>query len=467
MISEILTHLSGWSSLDTWTVLTAALAAMACALPGNYLLLRRQSMMGDAISHTALLGIVLAFLFAHAMRESGWISEAGYVGAQHALMLVGAMFIGVFSAVLTEWIRKLGSVEHSAALGVVFTSLFALGLLLIRVAADNVHIDPDCVLYGTIETVVLDTIPGTEIPRAAVVNGGMLLVNGFLVMLFYKELQLAAFDPSLATTLGINARLMHYGLMAITAASLVAAFESVGSILVIAMLIVPAATASLLTERLSRMIVLSLVIAAASALLGHAAAISLPPVIFSRLGFPSVVDASTAGMMAVACGSLFVVAMLFAPKQGLLTRFLLRQTMRIKIAAEDVLGYLYRVEESAAAKPADTEASHMSETLGMTALVARLATWRLRWKNLVAHSPAGYRLTPSGRTLAERLIRSHRLFESYMSKHFDVPDDHLHETASRVEHYIDRNLQEQLANELDRPGVDPHGKSIPGEPCEG
>ncbi len=458
MIREALDILSGWNELDSWTVATAALAAMACAVPGVFLLVRRQSMMGDALSHTTLPGVVIAFLLAHWFRSAGWLSEEAYDVSRHSVMFAGALIIGVLSAALTETVQKIGKVEASASLGVVFTTLFAAGLLLIRVAADSIHLDPDCVLYGTIETVVMDTVAGTNIPRAAVSNLIVLLVNLLLVTLFFKELRISAFDGALATTLGINSQSMHYGLMAVTAATLVSAFETVGSILVIAMLIVPPATAHLLTDRLSTMLRLSLCFAALSAVLGHAMAITLPPIIFSRVGWTNVSDASVAGMIAVASGLLFATAMLLGPKYGVLSRLVHQTRLGLRIAAEDVLGLLYRAEEqSDRAAPI----SVASPTAGR--LLTRLALRRLAWAGAIIPTPDGYRLTDSGRLQAEKLVRAHRLWESYMAKHFELPEDHLHQTAAQVEHYLDPALRARLADELETPDLDPHGRTIPAE----
>ena len=461
MFTEFTDILAEWGSLDTWIVVTAALAAMACALPGAFLLIRRQSMMGDALSHTTLPGIVLAFLLAQWLRQSGWISAETYDTGRHAIMFVGALFVGILSAALTEWVQKLGKVESSAALGVVFTTMFAFGLLLIRLSADSVHIDPDCVLYGTIETVVMDTVGSTGIPRAAVVSGLVLLINVGLVCFFFKELRVSAFDPSLATTLGINAQAMHYALMSVTAATLVSAFESVGSILVIAMLIAPAATAHLLTDRLGSMLGLSLGIAALSAALGHVLAITIPPIVFSRLGFDTVVDASTAGMMAVAAGLLFVGAMFLGPRYGILSRVVDQFRLGQTITAEDILGMLYRTEEQRA------ERELTMRTFARITGTGRFWTWlavhRLVWARQLASAADGYRLTAAGRLRAEQLVRSHRLWESYMAKHFDLPSDHLHESAARVEHYLDPALLAKLEAELDAPALDPHGQAIPAE----
>lgn len=299
-----------WLPLDTAIVTVGVLAAVACALPGCFLFLRQMSMMGDAISHAVLPGLAIAFLV---------------TGSRTSLaMFLGAAGVGVLTALFTQWISQFGNVDRGAAMGVVFTSLFALGLLLIVRAADHVDLDPGCVLYGAIELTPLDSVAlalgplALEVPRAALVLGAVALFNLLFLLAFYKELKLAAFDPALATTLGFHATLMHYLLMTVVAITTVAAFEAVGSIIVIAMLIVPAATAHLLTDRLPSLILLSVAVAAASAVLGHLAALLVPPLI----GFPST---STAGMMAVMAGALFLLAALFAPRHGMLPRSFARR----------------------------------------------------------------------------------------------------------------------------------------------
>jgi len=294
-----------WSMLDTWIVVTGILCAVSCALLGNFLVLRRMSMMGDAISHAVLPGLAVAFLITGS--RSSWP------------MFVGAAVVGVLTAFFTEWVRGAGKVDEGASMGVVFTALFAVGLVLIVQAADKVDLDPGCVLYGAIELTPLDTVTlaGQDVPRAAVMLACVLALNTVLVLLFYKELKLSSFDPALATALGINARLMHYLLMTLVAITTVASFESVGSILVVAMLVVPAAAAHLLTARLPAMIGLSLLIAASSALFGHLGAIAVP----ALFGYSST---STAGMMAVASGAVLCGAVLFGPRDGVVTRLFRR-----------------------------------------------------------------------------------------------------------------------------------------------
>lgn len=451
-----------WLPLDTWIAVVGALSAMACALVGSFLVLRKMSMMGDAISHAVLPGLALAFLLTG--------SRTGVT------MLIGAGIVGVLTAWFTEWIHRTGKVEQGAAMGVVFTVLFAIGLILIRYTADHVDLDPDCVLYGAIELTPLDTVRwgGWEVPRAALVNGGVLLLNVLFVVLLYKELKISAFDPALATTLGINARLMHYLLMTLVAVTTVAAFESVGSILVIAMLIVPPAAAHLLTDRLGLMLILSLVLAAVSAGLGHLAAIVGP----GWVGMPGV-STSTAGMMAAAAGLLFALAFLLAPRRGWLSILWHRAALSLRIVREDLLGLLYRLEEEAPAAQTElrSSAGHrpgshgpprvglnaatLARAVGAGGLATRLALWGLRRSGRIMQRDGACSLTERGRAAAARLIRSHRLWETYFDQHTPLAADHIHQPAERLEHVTDAALQRRLAASLGDPTSDPHGTRIP------
>jgi manganese/zinc/iron transport system permease protein len=427
-----------WTFLDTWIVVTAVLTGLACALLGNFLVLRRMSMMGDAISHAVLPGLAIAFLISGS--RGSWV------------MLVGAAVVGVLTAVFTQWISHFGRVEESASMGVVFTGLFALGLILIVRAADAVDLDPGCVLYGAIELTPLDTIPiaGFDVPRAALMIGGVLLADALFVMLFFKELKISSFDPSLSTTLGFNARLMHYLLMVFVAVTTVAAFESVGSILVIAMLIVPPAVAHLLTDRLHTMVLVSLVVAALCASFGHVAAITVP----RWWGFA---DTSTSGSIAVVLGLVFLLALLAAPRYGIVSRAVHQFLLRVRMAREDVLGLVYRGEETG--WPAETLARHLR---GIGTVERGLAVRMLR-RDAALEDGEQLRLTPAGREQARNLIRSHRLWESFLHQQAGLAPDHVHATSELLEHVTTAEMQKELAEGVADARRDPHGHRIPGD----
>ncbi len=433
-----------WTTFDTAIVATGAIAAMSCALPGCFLLLRRSSMMGDAISHTVLPGIAAAYLL---------------TGSRDSLpMFVGAIVVGVLTALLIQAVQRGGQVEEGAAMGVVFTSLFALGLVMIRRAADHVDLDPSCVLYGALELAPLDTVSvgGWDIPRAAISSGALLLINAVFIGIFYKELKLCAFDPGYARTQGIRVGALNLALMTLIAATTVAAFESVGSILVIAMLIVPAATAYLMTDRLPIMLVGSLVFGALSAALGHGMVVWM----VDGLGLP---DTSSAGMTGVAAGILFVAMALGSPKYGILMRAARSLQLALGIARDDVLAYLYRHGEldPLGTRPRPT-ASNLREAIRARVAVSA-AIWQLRNRRLLAAEGGGIALTPAGRDTARGLVRSHRLWETYLVEKLGLRPDHVHSTAEVLEHITDRTMRESLSRETGDAPRDPHRSSIPPE----
>lgn len=283
-----------------WIILTGALTAGACSMLGSFLILRRMSMLGDAISHAVLPGIVLAFLIS---------------GSRNPIpMLIGAGVLGLFTAFCTEALHRAGRLQQDASIGVTFTWLFAVGVILVSMYAGQVDLDQDCVLYGEIAYVPWDTWlwHGLDMgPRAVWIMGGVFMLDLLFILSCYKELKVTTFDPALAESLGISTRLFHYLLMAAVSLTTVAAFESVGAILVVAMLIAPAAAAYLLTDRLSRMLMIAMGIGILSAIGGYELA--------------RVLDASIAGGMATISGALFALAFLFSPSHGVIPRYFARR----------------------------------------------------------------------------------------------------------------------------------------------
>lgn len=277
-----------------YIILTASLVASSCALLGCFLVLRKMAMVGDAISHAVLPGIVLAFLFSGS-RDS-------------VTMLIGAGLIGIFTTFLIEFFHKKAKLQTDAAIGVTFTWLFAVGVVLISIFAGKVDLDQDCVLYGEIAYVPLDLIisdAGVNFgPRAPYIMGTVLILIILFIVLGYKELFLTTFDPAYANAIGISTALWHYLLMGAVSVTTVSSFESVGAILVVALLIAPAATAYLLTDSLKWMLVLACVSGVTASISGYYLAVWL--------------DGSIAGAIAAMCGLIFGIAMIFSPVHGLI-----------------------------------------------------------------------------------------------------------------------------------------------------
>ncbi|MGR3366718.1 MAG: metal ABC transporter permease [Sagittula sp.] len=285
-------------------MLIGTLAAMACALPGNFLLLRRQALIGDAISHTVLPGIVVAFLV------TGTIAAVP--------MMLGAAGAALVAVVLIEAVRRLGRVEPGAAMGVVFTAMFAGGVLLLeQTDTASVHLDVEHALYGNLESLIwldgfswsalidpaaLATLP-PELGRMA----AALAVVAVATWLFWRPLKLATFDEAFARTLGLPVTLISLGIVTMAALAAVAAFDAVGSIIVIAMFICPPACARLMTNRLERQVAWSLGFATLSAVLGYVLAG------YGPLWLGSSASVSAAGMIATVSGVLLGLTALFGP----------------------------------------------------------------------------------------------------------------------------------------------------------
>ena len=434
---------AGWSLFfDGWIIAVAVACALACMLPGCFLVLRRMSLMGDALSHAVLPGIAIGFVLTH--------SRANIV------MFLGAVIAGLLTAFFTQWLRRHGRVDSGAAMGVVFTTLFALGLLLIVHGADSVDLDPGCVLYGAIELTPLDlvSIGGFDIPRAFLVVSAVLVANLVLVFVLLKEFQIAAFDPDLADSLGFRSNLMHYLLMTMTAVTTVAAFESVGSIIVVAMIIVPAATGKLLAGRLVGMIFFAALVAIASGALGHYTAVVVP----HMFGYAST---GTAGMIAIVSGALLLLAIVFTPRDGMVVQFSRRWKHAMRTTREDLLALAWRLEErKLAIEPARLSAD-LRQARGISKLSVSMSLRSLLRRDLMARDSDELILTEDGRSYARSLVRSHRLWEAWLEHTLGLPTDQLHDIAMLLEHVTDPRMQQQLAEETDSPRRDPHGRSIP------
>mgnify|MGYP001273472315 FL=1 len=274
--------------------LIAVAVAIACAIPGTFLVLRKMAMISDAISHSILPGIVVGFFITQDISSP--------------LLILLASLTGVLTVVLVELINKTGLVKEDTAIGLVFPALFSIGVILIARNAGDVHLDIDAVLVGELAFAPFDRllINGMNLgPKSLWVIGGILISSLTLLILFFKELKISTFDAELSASLGFSPAIIHYSLMSVTSITTVGAFDAVGAILVVAFMIVPAATAYLLTDNLKRMLVIATSFGVFASISGYWVAHWL--------------DASISGAMATVMGIVFLVTYLFAPSKGLIT----------------------------------------------------------------------------------------------------------------------------------------------------
>ncbi len=358
--------------------LIAVVVAVACALPGVFLVLRRMALMSDAISHSILLGIVLGFLLVGNLTSP--------------LLVIGAALIGIVTVVLVEILNGTGLVREDAAIGLVFPVLFSIGVILIARKAGGVHLDIDAVLLGELAFAPFDrlTVFGIDVgPQSLYLMLGILLINVVFILVFYKELKLSTFDTALATALGFSPAVIHYSLMSIVSVTCVSAFNAVGSILVVALIIAPPAAAYLWTDRLDRLLVLSALIGAVSAISGYWIAF--------------VLDASIAGAMAGMCGVSFGASLLFAPSHGVVAKWRLRRRQRWEFALALLAIHIYTHEDSPAAAY-ENRREHLTEHVRWTEVFAEGVIRRALDRGLIQLNNGLMVLTDSGRHFAKKSI---------------------------------------------------------------
>ncbi len=352
--------------------------AVACALPGVFLVLRRMAMMSDAISHSILLGIVLAFFLVKDL-ASPWL-------------IVGAAITGVVTVSLSEILLKTRLVKQDVSIGLAFPLLFSLGVILISRYSGNVHLDIDMVLLGELAFAPFDRFIANGIdlgPRSLWVMSGILLLNVVFIAVFFKELKIATFDAGLAASLGFLPGVIHYGLMSVVSVTAVGAFDAVGSILVVALMIVPPATAYLLTDRLLIMIALSAFFGALSAISGYWMA--------------HLLDASIAGAMATMAGVFFGLTYLMAPNRGLLAVAQRRRDQKWEFARKMLTVHMYQHENT---EDEETECSlpHLQDHFMWTQHFAQTTVKSLVRDKLIEIENGILKLTKNGREVAREAI---------------------------------------------------------------
>ncbi len=363
------------TTLDLEIQLLAVVVAVACALPGVFLVLRRVALMSDAISHSILLGIVLAFFVVHDLN--------------HPALILAAAGVGVLTVALTELLHRTRRVKEDAAIALVFPALFSIAVLLIARHAGNVHLDVDAVLLGEIAFAPFRRLEvgGWDLgPRSLWVMGTILLMNLLALALFWKELTLSTFDAGLAATLGFSPVLLHYAFMSLVSVTAVGAFDAVGSILVVALMIAPPAAGWLLTDRLPVLVGLSALLAAFSAVSGYWMA--------------TLLDASIAGSMASMAGVTFLMALLFAPERGTVAGVRRRSHQRVEFAGRMLAIHLLH-HEGGPRVAVENRVGHLQEHFGWSPDFARRVVRRAERTGWMRKDRDGsLHLTPLGREAA-------------------------------------------------------------------
>lgn len=418
---------SQWLVPFTWTwkeeTLCSVLVGIACGVLGCFVVLRRMALIGDALSHAILPGVVLAFV----ITQSTDISK----------LFLGALIAGGVAAVLIRLVSQLSRTKEDSAIGIVFTSLFAAGIILASSLPRGTHFDLKCFLFGDPLAVGQD-----DLIMMGVIAPLVLLA----ICLFYNRLKLISFDPVVAAAMGISVTAMHYLLMGLLSATVVAGLKTTGVVLVVAMVITPASAAYQLCDRLWTMLLFAGIFGAISAAAGMSLAF--------------VTNAPTGPAMVLVATALFAAAMLLSPKHGLILQTLRRRNVRRHIDGEDIIKAIFRRSQTG-------QQVLVSDIVRATGLPTGRVASTIRGLSTegILSQRAPLVLSPAGLRRANELVRAHRLWESYLADEAKIPMETIHDEAERLEHV--HELADEIDAKLGFPTHDPHGEEIPALPPQG
>lgn len=407
---------------EPWAIralVASALVGIMCGILGCFIVLRNMALIGDALSHAILPGVVVAFIVGQGASTLGFFT--------------GAVVAGLFTAILITWLQRNVKTKNDAAIGIVFTAMFSLGVIGISYISrqPGTHLDLKDFLFGNVLGVTNDDLTLTFGVTAYV------LVS---IVVFYRYLFITTFQPVIAQTMGISVSTMHYFLMLLLSFAVVAALQTVGVILVVAMLVTPASTALLLTNRLHFALMIAALFGFLSALMG--------------LFFAILFETTPGPAMAVTATGFYLLAAFFSPKKGLAFRFFQKRKLQNRIQLEDVLKVAFRQQQLG---PLTEEELLKNLGLSKGGLQAQLQI--LRSKNLIEKDRLA--LTETGREEGRRLVRAHRLWETYLANEMGLTAEQIHDDADKYEHLLTDEILDDVDKVLGYPTTDPHGSPIP------
>ncbi|MDA7951097.1 MAG: metal ABC transporter permease [Pirellulaceae bacterium] len=402
--------------------ISGTLISISCSTIGCFIVLRKMVFLGDAVAHAMLAGVVASYLI---------LSVAFGREADAAVMILGAIIAAVITVSLVGIVSKVSRIKEDTAIGILYTGIFGIGGLMASAFHQYIHIDLLHYITGT----VLSTSE-SDLWTAAIVTSVVLSVT----ILFYRHLQITSFDPIMAASIGIPVVLVDYMLLTCTSLVVVSGVSTAGIIMVIGMLVTPAATAYLLFDRLSRMLFAASFFGLSSFFLGYYLADKA---------------AVTPGPSIVVTGMVqFMVVLAIAPKYGLIANQLRRYRTIPQTLLEDILGSIFRSPDQKAT------IGQIQAHIPSPAAKIKNALGRLERQGLLDNHKSEYSFTESGHKEARRLLRAHRLWETYLER-LGTPHDQLHEKAHHLEHFHDEATVDYLDDKLGHPIQDPHGKEIP------
>jgi manganese/iron transport system permease protein/iron/zinc/copper transport system permease protein len=403
-------------------LLGGGMVGLVCGVVGTLVILRRMAFLGDALSHTMLAGVAGGYLV---------MKLAFGVEAHTPAMLIGSVIAAIITVGMIGFVSRVSRIKEDSAIGIMYCGIFSAGVVLTSLFSNYIHIDLMHFIMGDVLGVSNTDLWATAIVAAIVLS---------VILLFFRHFQIASFDPIMAASIGLPVVLIDYALTTCVSMVVVTGVGMVGVILVIGLLITPAATAYLLTDRLERMMVLAAFFGVSSVVGGLYLAVGI--------------DSAGGGAIILFSTFQFLTALVFAPRYGLLADWLRRRNMIPQEQLEDILKQLYH------APAAGLDRAALKRQLSSVASVTGRALERLTSDGHIEGPSGMLRLTGPGRERAEQVVRAHRIWETYLEQ-TGVPMDDVHKLAEQLEHLDRRDSVEYLDHRLGHPLTDPHGSEIP------
>ncbi len=400
-----------------------SMVAVVCGVVGCLVILRRMAFLGDALSHAMIAGVVGGYLFMKLLFG---------IEAYAPAMLVGSLIAAVLTVFLIGFVSRLSRIKEDTSIGIMYTGVFAAGVVMVSIFRNYVHIDLMHFIMG-------DVLGMADVDLWASAFIAALVLS--VILLFFRYFQLASFDPIMAASIGMPIVMIDYVLTTCVSLVVVSAVSMVGVILVVGLLITPAATAYLLSDRLDHMMILSSFFGVTSIIGGLYLCFHL--------------DSSGGGAIMLFCTFQFLLVLFVAPRYGLLVRWIKLRRIIPQQLAEDIIGTVARYSPISQAKIRKLLPEHVKIQRGIKALI---------FEGYLCMSDSGLTLTPEGQKEAQRIIRSHRLWEAYL-QHVGTPSEEIHPKAHNLEHMHDPSAVEYIDDILGHPIQDPHGKEIPEDPA--
>ena len=402
-------------------LLASSMVGLMCGVLGCFIVLRNMALIGDALAHAILPGVVVAFMM---------------VGYSTLGFFAGSVVAGLLTAAGITWIQQNVKTKNDAAIGIVFTAMFSIGVMGISgIAREGVHLDLKDFLFGNVLGVSNEDL---------YLTAGVTVYVIVSIIVFYRYLFATTFQEVIAQTMGISVKLIHYFLMLMLSFAVVASLGTVGVILVVAMLITPASTALLLSNRLKNVLVLAGIIGLFSAIIGLIVAI-----IFETTPGPA---------MAVVATGFYLLAAFFAPKKGLIYKFFRKQKLQRKIQIEDILKEGLKLE-----RKGELTFIKLKGKLGFSKVLLTKLLQSLDTQKFLVFKNNQIAFSKKGKEEALRLVRAHRLWETYLVNEIGLSTEQIHEDAEKYEHLLTEEILDEVDATLGFPKEDPHGSPIPSK----